>query len=123
MMRYSVKSRDRIFVKDYGFLSFAQNRGKNIGKSFSGKQSQKLLDHSKQFATDALKTTSQRVIQKTAEATGDFIGNKIAIRITKVQKIYNKYIQRRLQLGMIKIYLKKDIYLQKKDKTLLMNWY
>ena len=34
----------------------------------------------------ALKTTSKRVIQETAEATGHFIGIKIANRITKVSK-------------------------------------
>ena len=38
----------------------------------------------KQSATDALKTTSRNAVQKTAEATGDLIGNKIANRITKV---------------------------------------
>ena len=47
---------------------------------------QKLLDHAKKFATDALKTTSKRGIQKTAEATGDYIGNKITNRITKVSR-------------------------------------
>ena len=31
-MRYSVQSRDRIFVKSSGFLSFAKNMGKNITK-------------------------------------------------------------------------------------------
>ena len=31
MTRYSVQPRDRIFVKGYEFLSFAQNVGKNIG--------------------------------------------------------------------------------------------
>ena len=40
----------------------------------------------KKFATDALKTTSKRVIQKTAASTDDLIGNKIAHRITKVSK-------------------------------------
>ena len=49
--------------------------GKNIGKSISknvrGKYSQKRLDHTKQFPTDAVKTSSKRAIQKTAEATGD----------------------------------------------------
>ena len=50
------------------------------------KYSQKLLDHPKQSATDALKTTSKRVIQKTAEATGDLISSEIADRITKVSK-------------------------------------
>ena len=28
MMQYSVQPRDRIFVKGYGFLSFAKNMGK-----------------------------------------------------------------------------------------------
>ena len=52
----------------------------------SGKCSQKLIDHAKQSATDALKTTSKKVIQKTAEATGDLIGNKMADRITYISK-------------------------------------
>ena len=59
---------------------------KNISKNLSSKYIQKPLDHAKQFATDALKTASERVIQKTAKATGDLIGNKIAVRITKVSK-------------------------------------
>ena len=33
---------------------------------------------------DAAKTASKRVVQKTAEATGDLIGNKIADKITSV---------------------------------------
>ena len=33
MTRYSVQLRERIFVKDYGFLSFAKNMGKNVGKN------------------------------------------------------------------------------------------
>ena len=48
MMHYSVQPRDQIFVKGYGFLSFAKNIGKNIGKNIcknlSGTYSQKLLD-------------------------------------------------------------------------------
>ena len=90
MTRYSVQSRDRIFIKGYGFLSFAKNIGKNIGKNISknlsSKYSQKILDHDKQSATDAFKTASKTAIQKTAEATGDLIGNKIADKITRVSK-------------------------------------
>ena len=54
----------------------------------SGKYSQKLLDHGKQSTTNvnALKTTSKRVIQKTAEATDHLIGDKIAKKITKVSE-------------------------------------
>ena len=81
-MRYSVESRDRIYVKGYGFLSFA----KNMGKSLSNKYGQKLLDSAKESTTDAIKTASKRVIQKTAEATGDLIGNKVADKIASVSK-------------------------------------
>ena len=60
--------------------------GENISKNLSDKYSQKLLDHLKQFATDAFKTTSKRVIQKTAEATGDLICNKMLIKLWWSQK-------------------------------------
>ena len=72
-MRYSIEPRDRIYVKGYGFLSFA----KNMGKSLSNKYSQKLYDSAKNSTTDAIKTSSKRAIQKTAEATGDLIADKI----------------------------------------------
>ena len=81
-MRYSIEPRDRIYVKGYGFLSFA----KNMGKSLSNKYGQKLLDSAKKSTTDAIKTASKRAIQKTAEATGDLIGNKIADKITSVSR-------------------------------------
>ena len=44
------------------------------------------IDTAKKSATDAIKTTSKRAIQKTAEATGDLVGNKIADKITSVSK-------------------------------------
>ena len=81
-MRYSIEPRDRIYVKRYGFLSFAKNMGKNL----SNKYGQKLLDSAKKSTTDAIKTASKRAIQKTAEATGDLIGNKIADKITSVSR-------------------------------------
>ena len=57
-----------------------------MGKSLSIKYGQKLLDSAKTSTTDAIKTDSKRAIQKTAEATGDVIGNKIADKITCVSK-------------------------------------
>ena len=60
--------------------------GKIIRKKIGSKYSQKSLDHAKQSATDALKTTSKRVIQKTSETACDLIGNKIAKRAIKVSK-------------------------------------
>ena len=57
MKRFSIQLRDPISVKGYGFLFFAKNMSKDIGKNISknlrGKYSQKLLDHAKQPATDA----------------------------------------------------------------------
>ena len=44
-MRYSTELRDRIYVKGYGFLSFAKNMGKNL----SDKYGQKLLDSAKKI--------------------------------------------------------------------------
>ena len=87
-MRYSLQPRDRTFVKGYGYLTFAKNMGKNIGKhlskNLSGKYSQNLLDLVNKSAADALRTSLKRVIQKTAEATGDLSDNKINDKIAKV---------------------------------------
>ena len=46
----------------------------------------KIIDTTKKSGTDAIKTASQRAIQKTAEATADMIGNKIADKITTISK-------------------------------------
>ena len=88
MTSCSVESRDQIFVKGYGFLSFvktkSRNISKNISKNLSIEYSWKLIDHTKQSGTSTLKTASERAIQTTAETTGNLIGNKIADTITKV---------------------------------------
>ena len=39
---------------------------------------------------DPAKTASKRIVQKTAEASGDLIGNKIADKITSVGKSKEK---------------------------------
>ena len=49
---------------------------------YSSTYSQKLLNH----ATDAFKTAPEKAIHKSAQATGDLIGNKIAYRITNISK-------------------------------------
>ena len=46
----------------------------------------KLFNTAKKSTTDTIKTASKRAIQKTAEATGDLIGNKIADKITSISK-------------------------------------
>ena len=52
----------------------------------NNKYSQKLFDNAKKSTTNAIKTVSKRAIQKTAEATGDLIGNKIIDKITNTSK-------------------------------------
>ena len=44
------------------------------------------MDTATKTRMDAAKTASKRVVQKTAEATGDLIGNKIADKITLIGK-------------------------------------
>ena len=44
------------------------------------------MDTATKTGIDAAKTASKRVVQKTAEATEDLIGNKIDDRITSVGK-------------------------------------
>ena len=73
-MRYSIEPTEQRYVKDYGLLSLARNLNNKYG--------QKLVDSAKKSATDSFEISSKRVIQKTAEATGDLIGNKIADQIT-----------------------------------------
>ena len=77
-MRYSTEPRFRKYVKGYGFLSFA--------KKFGNKYVKKLMDTATKIRMDAAKTASKRVLQKTAEATGNLIGSKIADKITSIGK-------------------------------------
>ena len=85
-MRHRTEKRYRKYVKDYGFLSFARNVGYEDGK--------KLMDTATKTGIDAAKAASKRLFQKTAEATGDFIGNKIADKITSVGKTQSQEKQR-----------------------------
>ena len=81
-MRYSTESKFRKYVKGYGFLSFAKTFGDKYGKKFMGTATKTRID--------AAKTASKRVVQKTAEATADLIGNKIAGKINSIGKSKKK---------------------------------
>ena len=84
-MRYSIEPHYRRYVQGQGFMSFARNIGNkygkkifdkslDVGKSMKKKYDKKILDNSLSAGKD---------FAKSAEATGDLIGNKIADRITK----------------------------------------
>ena len=78
-MHYPIEPRNWIFVKGYVFLSFTKNMNKNVAKNLSknvrGNYNQKLLDPAKQSATDALKTTSTKVIATLGLSTANKINN------------------------------------------------
>ena len=81
-MRYSTEPRFRKYVKGYGSLSFARKFGDKYGK--------KILDTATKTGIDAAKTAFKRLVQETAEAAGDLIGNKIADKITSICKLEEK---------------------------------
>ena len=112
-MRYSIEPRDRVCVKRYGFMSFA--------RSMSNKYGKKLADTAQKSATDAIKTTSKRAIQKTGEATSDLVGNKIVDKITSVSKKSTKKLPTIDENAELATHKKRYIYHLKKDNKLLMN--
>ena len=63
-------------------MSYARNVGDEYGK--------KLLHTATKTGIDAAAIASKRVVQKTVEATGDLIGNKIAGKITSLGKTKEK---------------------------------
>ena len=81
-MRYSLEIKKRKYVEGYGFMSFARKFGDKYGK--------KLMDTATKTGVDTAKTSSKRVVQKTAEARGDLVRNEIADKIKKAGKSKNK---------------------------------
>ena len=81
-MRYSTEPKYRKYVEVYGLLSYPRKFGDKNGK--------KLIYIATKTAIDAAKTASKRVVSKTVEPARDFIGNKIADKITSVDKRKSK---------------------------------
>ena len=92
-MRYSIEPRERRYIKGYGFLCFAKNFGNKYGKklmntamktdtSFNSKYGKKLTDTAIKTGKDFARIAGKKIVHKSAEATGDLIGNKIADTIT-----------------------------------------
>ena len=66
------------------------------------------MDTATKTGIDAAKTGSKRVVQKTAETTGDLIGNKIAYKITSIGKPKEKGKRKKKEIEEIYIPLEKD---------------
>ena len=78
-MRYSLELKYRKYVPGYGFSSFSRKFGDKYGK--------KITDSVTKTGLDAANTASKILVQKTAEATGDLIENKIAEKKLFTRKI------------------------------------
>ena len=96
-MRHSLESEYRKYVKGYGFLSFARNFGDKYGKklmntaiktgtNFNSKYGKKLTDTAIKTGKDFATIAGKKIAHKSAEATGDLIGNKIADKITSMAR-------------------------------------
>ena len=84
-MRYSIESKERRYVKGYGFLSFARNFGNKYGKklmntaiktgtSFNSMYGKKLTDTAIKTGKDFATIAGKKIVHESAEATGDLIG-------------------------------------------------
>ena len=104
-MIYSLEPTHRRYVKGYGFLSFAKKFGDKYGKKlintatktginaakkFNEKYGKKIVDITKKEGINFPKTAGKRIVEKSAEAAGDLIVNKIANKITSLGKSKNK---------------------------------
>ena len=96
-MLYSIEPKKRRYIKGYGFLSFARNFGKKYGKTlmntaiktrtnFNSKYGKELTDTAIKTGKDFATIAGKKIVHKSAEATGDLIGNKIADKITRASK-------------------------------------
>ena len=79
-MRYSIEPRERRYFSGYGFLSLAKRFGDKFGDRLIKK------------GQDPAKVIAKRALNKTAEATGDLIGNKIADKISRPKKVTKQVI-------------------------------
>ena len=78
MTGYSVQRTYGIFVKGYGFLSFAKNMGKDNGKNISKNLSVKQQKTSWLYQNNHYSyawNCLQKAVQKTTDTTDDLTGN------------------------------------------------
>ena len=89
-MTYRTDNKIRKYVKGYGFMSFAKNLKSKYGKKImnkgisaaskfnQGKYGNMFKKHGSEFG----KIAGKKILTKSADATGDLIGSKIADKIT-----------------------------------------
>ena len=86
-MSFARKFRDKYGKK---LMNTSTKTGINAAKRFGDKYGQNLVDTAKKEGTNVAKTAGKKIVQKSAEATGDLIGNKIDDKSTSLEKSKNK---------------------------------
>ena len=128
-MRYSIELKERRYVKGYGFLSFARNFGNKYGKTlmntaiktganFNSKYGKKLTDTAIKTSKDFATTAGKKIVHKSAEATGDLIGNKIADKITSASK---KSQDEEIQSNEVNNEIPKEKYIPPKERQKIID--
>ena len=128
-MRYSIESREIRYVKGYGFLSFARSIGNKYvkklmnttiktGTNFNSKYGKKLTDTAIKSGKDFATIAGLKKIHKSAEATGDLIGNKIADNITSASK---KSQNEEIQSNEVNSEIPKESYIPPKERQKIID--
>ena len=128
-MCYSIEPREKRYVKGYGFLSFAKNFGNKYGKKlmntaiktgtiFNSKYGKKLTDTAIKTRKDFSTIAGKKIVHKSAEATGDLIGNKIADKITSASK---KTHNEEIQSNEVNNEIPKERYISPKERQKIIN--
>ena len=123
-MRYSIEPRERRYAKGYDFLSFAINFDNKYGKklmntviktgtNFNSKYGKKLADTAIKIGKDFATIASKKIVHKTAEATGDLIGNTTADKITSASK---KSQNEEIQSNEVNNEIPKERYIPPKER-------
>ena len=109
-MHYSIEPKERRYVKEYGFLSFARN--------FSDKYSKFLMDKGIDVSKKFAKTAGEKILKKTAKATGDLNSNKIADKITSASK---KSDNEEIQSDEVNNEMLKERYISPQEKQKIID--
>ena len=98
-----------MYLKGYGFLSFAKNMNK--------KYNQKPLDSAKTSTTDAIKLLQKEQFKKTAKATGDLIGKKISDR----ESVSKKFSQNNFDEAKTELEIPKERYVSPEKRQQIID--
>ena len=124
-MRYSIEPRERRYLKGYGLMSFARNFGNKYGKklmntaiktgtNFNSKCGKKLTDTAIKTGKDFATIAGRKIVYKSAEETGDLIGNKTADKI--MAKPSKKSQNEEVQSNEVNNEIPKERYISPKER-------